>query len=53
MKKEYIKPQIEIVAFETNCTLMASSHLGVTDKPSEPDAQKRRDDSWGNLWNKD
>lgn len=50
MKKEYITPHIKVVEFETNCSMMASSFLGTTDEPLEPDALKHRG-SWGNLWN--
>lgn len=52
MKKEYTKPHIEVVELATNHTMMASSQLGTTDEPLEPDAQKHRG-TWGNLWNND
>lgn len=49
MKKEYIKPNMEIVNADSEVTMMSSSYSGVTDTPQRPDATEHRG-SWGNLW---
>ncbi len=50
MKKEYIKPECEVVEMDSNTPLMADSvTTGFNPTPSEPDAIARRGE-WGNLW---
>ena len=50
MKKDYLKPEVEVIAVEVNTVMMAeSADTGMGDTPSTPDARGRRG-KWGNLW---
>ena len=49
MKKEYIKPNMEIVNADSEVSMMSSSFSEVTQEPQRPDATEHRG-SWGNLW---
>ena len=53
MKKEYVKPEIEVIDLEASTVLMSLSQdkvdTGFGDTPSDPDAPGRRG-TWGNLW---
>ena len=51
MKKDYLKPEIEVLDIEVSTVMMIGSIIDTKmgDKPSVPDAPIRRD-SWGNLW---
>lgn len=53
MKKEYIKPEVEVVVLEPITMLALSSGGGVdVDGGNEPDEElsNRRRGQWGNLW---
>ena len=57
MKKEYIKPEVEVVLLEPITMLALSSEGGVDVKDEEIDFENggselsnRRRGQWGNLW---
>ena len=53
MKKEYLKPEAEVLEMEASTTMMTGSDglvdTGMGETPSTPDAREHRG-SWGNLW---
>ena len=53
MKKEYVKPEIEVIDLDVSTVLMSQSQdkvdTGLGNTPSDPDATGRRG-TWGNLW---
>lgn len=58
MKKEYLKPTLEVVEFSSeilmNVTSGEQESAGTGDGPADddtPDLAGRRRGSWGDLWN--
>lgn len=51
MKKDYLKPEIEVLDIEVSTVMMIGSIIDseMGDEPSIPDARRRRG-TWGNLW---
>ena len=51
MKKDYLKPEIEVLDIEVSTVMMTGSIIDTEmgDEPSVPDAPIRRG-SWGNRW---
>lgn len=49
MKKSYIQPQIEMIAFEVQTIMMDSSWIDVGGESDVFDTNERRG-SWGNRW---
>lgn len=53
-KTEYIKPKIEVIAFETESAMLSGSNFvpesGNIYKPDEAGTNRRRRGEWGNLW---
>jgi hypothetical protein len=56
-KKEYIKPEIEVIELETESPMLSASggsdgNVGVFDDETEDDANmsNKRRGQWGDLW---
>lgn len=53
-KREYIKPEIEVIAFETESAMLSGSNFapesGDIYIPDEAGTNRRRRGEWGNLW---
>ena len=51
MKKEYLKPEAEVLEMEASTTMMIGSSVDTEmgDTPSTPDVRGHRG-TWGNLW---
>lgn len=51
MKKDYLKPEIEVLDIEVSTVMMTGSIIDTEmgTEPSVPDANRRRG-TWGNRW---
>lgn len=53
-KTEYIKPEIEVIAFETESAMLSGSNFvpesGKYYEFDEAGTNRRRRGEWGNLW---
>ena len=51
-KKEYIKPEVEVIDIDSVQMLCASNQFDITDTPTDNDAvmSNRHRGTWGNLW---